>query len=300
MQVIEPSFSILSLQGNIDDKFVESIGRVCYKSENNITESSASKFIKMLTERNHLAMIEHGVITLSVPQKLYTFIKQKNPKFFQMNEYKGIKDKQYIITGNLRAWKEFYEEYKQVINIIQVLSKHSSVFTFTKSQPINKDIKIVNTNMLHNFLQVDHIFVTVKFISNRGFSHELVRHRIASFAQESTRYCNYNKDKFGSQLTLIKPYWWNTSSLFAKIIWSFVSKCSEWGYKFLSKTLPPQAARGILINDLTTEIVITASLKEWVTIFKLRAAKEAHPDMQKLMYPLQKILIDKFPFLKDY
>jgi thymidylate synthase (FAD) len=137
---------------------------------------------------------------------------------------------------------------------------------------------------------LEHKAITVKFIHNRGFTHELVRHRFASFSQESTRYVKYDGD-----MEFIEPYWKN-DFIGAYVFWEKLMQDIEDEYQsFLKDGLPLQAARGILPNDLKTEINITANLREWRTIFKLRCAKGAHPDMQKIMIPLRNELSEFLP-----
>lgn len=194
MKVIKPSFEVLtpiSPSGIRELQHIEKIGRVCYKSEDKITEDgeSAKKFVAMLIKRGHEAMIEHGSIS-------------------------------------------------------------------------------------------------VKFICDRGVSHELVRHRIASFAQESTRYCNYSQDKFGSELTFIKPCFWEEGSDEYKD-WEYSVFTAERCYMdLLGHGATPQEARSVLPNSLKTEITVTANYREWRNIFKLRTANAAHPQMREIMRPL--------------
>lgn len=204
MRIIEPSYEILTpINGEEILKLLEFSGRVCYKSEDKITTDSAEKFIKMLLDHGHEAMIEH-------------------------------------------------------------------------------------------------FNVTVKFIHNRGFTHELVRHRLCSFAQESTRYCNYSKDKFDNQITVINPYWFDDASIILQDGWYISVYMAESTYNVLLKGgLSPQAARGVLPNDLKTEIVITANLREWRHIFKLRTSAPAHPDMRRIMIPLLKEMQKKIPIIFD-
>ena len=207
MKIIEPSFDILTpiSDGGIEElKHIERIGRVCYKSEEKITEDgeSAKQFVKMLVSRGHEAMIEHGSIS-------------------------------------------------------------------------------------------------VKFICDRGVSHELVRHRIASFAQESTRYCNYSQDKFGNELTFIKPYFFKDESK-AFYNWAWLMLESEQTYlRLLSFGATPQEARSVLPNSLKTEITITANYREWRNIFKLRTAMAAHPQMREIMRPLLDEFKRRIPVLFD-
>lgn len=146
--------------------------------------------------------------------------------------------------------------------------------------------------------------ITVKFIHNRGFSHEMVRHRLCSFAQESTRYCNYSADKFGNSITVIIPYWipyWELDEKTAeKEIWYDAMTSAENAYfNLLEIGNPAQAARGVLPNDLKTEINVKANLREWRQIFKLRTSPAAHPDMRRLMIPLLKELQSRIPVIFD-
>ena len=162
-------------------------------------------------------------------------------------------------------------------------------------------IKFAENILKRNHLAViEHVSISVKFICDRGVSHELVRHRICSFTQESTRYCNYSNDKFGNELTFIQPCFWNNDD---KII-------NEWGYglwlnamkdaedyylKLISKGAKPQEARSVLPNSLKTEIVVTANLREWKHIFFLRCAPDAHPQMRELMIPLREKFMQLIP-----
>jgi thymidylate synthase (FAD) len=132
--------------------------------------------------------------------------------------------------------------------------------------------------------------MTVKFITDRGVSHEIVRHRMCSFVQESTRYCNYSKDKFESELTVIRPSTWNAWQQGQKEEWEGAIREAEVRYLNLvqksEKPLSPQQARAVLPNSLKTEVVIRANFREWRHIFQLRALnRAAHPDMRSLMIP---------------
>jgi thymidylate synthase (FAD) len=128
----------------------------------------------------------------------------------------------------------------------------------------------------------------VKFVTDRGVSHELVRHRMCSFVQESTRYCNYSKDKFGGEITVVRPSTWGGMDLAQQERWEKAIERSEIAYLRMLKTgLSPQQARAVLPNSLKTEIVVRANFREWRHIFRLRAiSKAAHPDMRSLMLPL--------------
>lgn len=160
---------------------------------------------------------------------------------------------------------------------------------------------------------LEHEKLSVKFVCDRGVSHELVRHRIASFSQESTRYCNYSKDKFNNEITYIIPEWISDEQielvqrmnevnyihiLNSTIIWYGAISESQSAYRQLIKDgWKPEQARSVLPNSLKTEIVVTANLREWRLIFKQRTAKTAHPQMREIMIPLQEKLRELIPVI---
>lgn len=145
---------------------------------------------------------------------------------------------------------------------------------------------------------LEHGSLSVLFICDRGVSHEIVRHRMASFAQESTRYCNYSKDKFDNEITVIEP---NPDFMRASSIWNawYESICeSERAYFDLLKIgETPQMARSVLPNSLKTEIVMTANYREWRHFLKLRCAPNAHPQMREIAIPLLQELNKKIPVI---
>lgn len=146
---------------------------------------------------------------------------------------------------------------------------------------------------------IEHYNVTVRFICNRGFTHELVRHRLAAYSQESTRYCNYTKDKFGSEITVIKPFEVEEGTKEYEI-WKTAMENAEKSYmEMVNNGSKPENARGVLPIDIKTEIVITTNLREWKHIFSLRTSKAAHPSMRELMIPLLKEFKEKIPVIFD-
>jgi thymidylate synthase (FAD) len=145
---------------------------------------------------------------------------------------------------------------------------------------------------------LEHASMSVRFVTDRGVSHELVRHRLASYTQESTRYCNYSRDIFENQVTFIKPVWIDDErvlegKMYANyspeiMIWMEQMLLSESSYlRLLNLGWTAQQARAVLPNSLKTEIIVTANYREWLHIFKLRAVdRAAHPQMRALMIPL--------------
>ncbi len=205
MKIIKAGYEILtpiSKDGIKELQHIEKIGRVCYKSEDKITNDgeSAKKFVKIIIDRGHEAMIEHSSLS-------------------------------------------------------------------------------------------------VKFIVDRGVSHELVRHRIASFAQESTRYCNYSKDKFGKEITVIEPCFFSPLSD-SYTFWKHAMESAEsYYFSLLDSGATPQEARSVLPNSTKTEITITANYREWRNFFRLRIAKTAHPQMREVTIPLLNELKEKIPVI---
>lgn len=177
---------------------------------------------------------------------------------------------------------------------------------------------------------IEHAGMSVKFIIDRGISHELVRHRLASYSQESTRYCNYSKDKFGNEITVIEPCFYNDipdeeKALCRKALddmeaykddrvndfvkhatdlhkryarWYETCQYAEHGYfQLLKLGATPQEARDVLPTSLKTEVYMTANFREWRQIFKLRTAPDAHPQIREVMIPLLKEMQDRIPIL---
>lgn len=132
---------------------------------------------------------------------------------------------------------------------------------------------------------LEHASVTVKFVVDRGVSHEIVRHRLAAYCQESTRYCNYSKDGFGGQVTFIQPNFLDRGTRGWEL-WVLACEQAEKAYfDLLNWGCSPQEARAVLPNSLKTEVVMTANLREWRHFFKLRTAPAAHPQMREVTIP---------------
>lgn len=209
MKIINAGYEFITpIDGNVILERIEQAGRVCYKSEENITDESSIKFVQNIINRGHEAVLEHCSFT-------------------------------------------------------------------------------------------------VKFICDRGVSHEIVRHRMASYCQESTRYCNYSKDKFGNEITVIKPCFWREdeeeNKEYVKLaIWKRSMAEAESAYfELLKMGATPQEARAVLPNSLKTEVVMTANIREWRHFFKLRTSSAAHPQMREIAIPLLKECQAKIPVLFD-
>jgi thymidylate synthase (FAD) len=199
-----------------------------------------------------------------------------------------------IIKPGFEIWTDITE--KKLLETIEHAAR-----TCYKSEGAIEDRsaeKIVSKLLkLKHGAMLEHVSITVKIVCDRGVSHEIVRHRIASYAQESTRYCNYSDEKFGSEITVIEPCFWdNPEKASERNTWSKAMYDAETSYfNLISKGATPQEARSVLPNSLKTEIVVTMNLREWLHFFELRAAKAAHPQMQEIAIPLQAEFARRWP-----
>lgn len=150
---------------------------------------------------------------------------------------------------------------------------------------------------------IEHGAVSVRIICDRGVSHEIVRHRLASYCQESTRYCNYTKEKHGGEVTFILPPWvQNPPQTGTDKVWHLAMSDAEDDYQYLiSQGWTPEQARSILPNSLKTEIVMTANMREWRHFLRLRTSKNAHPQMRQVAKMILDLLKTNYPvFFEDF
>lgn len=253
-------------------KMIELAGRTCYKSEDKITEDSAKEFVDRMIKLGHGAMLEHGTVYLTVPDNAartivingirvtdYIYSHYLDNKYSRLSTTEHLGDTVYHVTTNFRVLVE-----NGWLNDLQY-----------QCEPTEHHIKRI----------------TAKFICDRGVSHEFVRHRVFSFAQESTRYCNYSKDKFSNELTFIMPSWWNGLGTTHKQDFElFLEYCEEQYLEFVEQGWRPQEARQLLPNALKTELVMTGFEDDWEHFFELRCSKAAHPDAKKLADELKDLL----------
>lgn len=146
---------------------------------------------------------------------------------------------------------------------------------------------------------IEHACLSVLIVCDRGVSHEIVRHRIASYSQESTRYCNYSLDKFQNELTFIRPFFWNDDPEKFRV-WEEAMAAAERAYlALLDLGATAQEARAVLPNSLKTELVMTMDLREWRHFFRLRAAAAAHPQMREVAVPMLRAFREAVPVIFD-
>jgi thymidylate synthase (FAD) len=186
------------------------------------------------------------------------------------------------------------ESLKRIERIARVCYKSEDSITEDSSRKLIASL-IANGHEA----MIEHSMLSVLFIVDRGISHELVRHRMASFAQESTRYCNYAKEKFGRELTFIKPAFLEEDYK-AYDLWHEAMEQAEKSYlAMIDLGLAPGLARSVLPNSLKTEIVITANFREWRHIFTLRTSHNAHLQMRQVMIPLYHQVKKRIPIIFD-
>lgn len=313
MKMIDQSFEILHKPDQTDHdevlKYLERIGRTCYKSESKITDDSAVKYLKMLRDRKHWAMLEHYIFSINIPYSFYKAINEFysfNPKFdftkitpyFDKND--GTK---YLLSASATSINYLVETRpcpKEMLIIHAFMhNKYPELFTDPLTDikeaedlylPRNlKKVRVPSCNTMDS-MRFD--WISVRFITNLQISHELVRHRICSFAQESSRYVNYSKGNNTRELTFIKPF--NIDDNYMTI-WKAAMENIESAYFMMTDLgCSAQEAAQVLPKAAKTEIVITARMDEWNHIFDMRADRPAHPQMKALMYPLLKAFYWKY------
>lgn len=272
------------IQENDPYKMIEIAGRTCYKSEENTTEDSAKEFVNRMIKSGHGAMLEHGTVYLTITAT------SPEVRKYEINPYSRVKK---ISVDGINGRAYITTNYRVLVE-----NKWLDDLKYQCDPTPSHEKRI-----------------TVKFICDRGVSHEFVRHRVFSFAQESTRYCNYGKDKFGNELTFIIPSWLDERQLgeqnsqelliqmgslsnptytqedLNELYFLFSLASSEVQYfNLINNGWKPQQARAVLPNSLKTELVMTGFESDWEGFFKLRCSKAAHPDAKKLADELQELM----------
>ena len=311
-------------------KLVERIGRTCYKSEDLITDDSYIKFCNGLAKRKHYAMLEHAVFTFEVRNSLNNWLllylnncQEQGYKYFVVDT---ITTTSTLVSANLRAIIEtnntalmnlFAEHYEYLQELLCNCSQYD-VKLPKLPDCVKKDITFFDTNaelvdryerqmndpkLFKEYMKKifpRHMFCTAYFQCDRGVTHEFVRHRPCSFAQSSTRYCNYSKGKFGNEITVIKPCFFSEENNDTNY-WYWLDACkhAEQTYMWLiNNGAKPEEARSVLPTSVAAELWITATLEEWQHIVNLRylgTTGKPHPQMIEVMKPIAEQLQTKYP-----
>lgn len=271
MILIQPKVEIIDEKDPF--KKIELAGRTCYKSENKITEDSAIGFVSRLVNAGHLAMVEHAsfcFMSETEDNNVAVILSEQfaNYPFTNITLQKISNKYRVIFSANARALLE--------CDLLNIQNKE-----FIFDEILTKNFKLVDFEKLKNKTEIEilhHRYVTMRFICDRGVSHELVRHRLFSFAQESQRYIKYDKKE---NIEFIKPCDYDSWDEKTKLTFNSALIVAENIYKTLrlyGRTA--QEARGVLPNAIKTEVVVTGNFKEWKHFFELRCDKAAHPDIQ--------------------
>lgn len=289
MKIVEQSFKILP---EISDpiKQIASLARICYKSEDKAQEDERGFLTRI---KDHEPVFEMAVVSLLLEYDTGMANKLHASKYIHVS---GLETSDHILaTGSIRAWREFIITNDRVYTraVDQTLSKYND-FLFgdaTNKNDFNEEVKVIDPTTLGLSPEElkKHIHVAVKFITNRAVSHELVRHRPCAFLQESQRYCRYDQEKFGGEVTFIDPRpafdFFRDDSNFSE--WKVTCWETENNYiQFLKDGASPQAARTVLPNSCKTEIIVYCNLKEWEHIFNRRVSPAAEPSMREQIIPL--------------
>ena len=305
MRVIPPSFEILDdyfKEGKVLEQ-IERCGRVCYKSEDKITPESAIPFIKGIIKRGHESVIEMANFVFEVESKereeFFSFF-ENIPRFCQSS---NLGESKYLISGNPRSFRDLAKRFpeNQVIIAIrdEIFKKYPIFFEDIETGALKKEVSArmlspTEIDSLDTGLLVKHRCLLAHITVNRAVTHELVRHRVASYLQESQRYCRYGEERFGGEVQFIRPCFFEEGSKEYEL-WEEAMKRTEVLYLELLKTSSPQAARTVLPNSCKTEIMVHATLEEWQHIFRLRASKAADPSMREIMLMMLPEFEGRFP-----
>lgn len=274
MKLIKPSVKLLLQPEGIEGiyKQIERVGRVCYKSEDKITEDSTKPFVDRMIKSDHNAMLEHGTV--------YLYIRRNGNESLEVDRY-------------------LMNPYSKVIFRQFPNSRDMEIYITTNLRVLVENGWLDDLQYICEPTEYHERRVTVHFVCDRGVSHEFVRHRPMSFAQESTRYCNYSRDKFGNELTFIQPCWLDDERLklygpYHTIIRDkspesiFIANLNNAERDYLdliSLGWKPQEARAILPNSLKTELVVTGFTSDWNHFFDLRyrgTTGAPHPDAKQV------------------
>lgn len=313
MKIVKPEAHIIQKKGLTPYQFIEKVGRTCYKSEDKITEDSAVKFVKGLCNRKHFAILEHFWVHVIVNTDItlpYCFDEMGLSNYRRYMYFTVVGDDTYV-SMPIRVILETQDiinaqdnpYHRPIKDMYQsVFNKFPDLFGIPVTENSGCAILLNETSfcdILKQELKLEeatpeqidreimkHRTHTVHFVCDRGVSHELVRHRPCSFAQESTRYCNYSHDKFGDEITVIEPYFFEKGSeKYGK--WKRICiHCESHYFDLLGMGATPQEARSVLPNSLKTEIIVTANETEWQHIINLRylgTTGAPHPQMKEVM-----------------
>lgn len=309
MKIIKPSFQVCERdeqRGGL--KIIEQAGRLCYKSEDKSTEHSADGFVKGLIRRKHLSVLEHGDMIFEISDNhIYDNVADS----LQMIRNYGIAAPmlemtkigyRLIISGNIRAWLELFNigslAGRYFIGYFDKVFLEGSVFEDKDAEPDPRVRQIHYSDLIDPLEKLAHLRQTVKFVVDRGITHEFVRHRTMSPSQESTRYCNYSDGRFGNEITVIEPCFLTPGTEIYNL-WKRKCMSDEVAYfTLLNMGLQPQEARDVLPHSTKAELMMTGTLRSWYHFFDLRARQVSgpvHPQAAEVAVPLFELFKERYP-----
>ena len=276
MKFVDPNAEIIDIHDPLER--IERIGRICYKSEDKIGPGTAKKFVKMLIQRKHYAMLEHAHVHFKVEaESLDDLINVPGVIVSKLAKHL------WLVTVSVSHL--FNPQYCKMwpFREMQILFEYRYNMAHVSECPCFSDVRLLDDLSDYIELKHSHELVSVCFICDRGVSHELVRHRCA-VAQASTRYCNYASDKFGNEIQVVVPSTfadWDESS---RACWTAATNASEQCYlAMIENGRKPQEARSVLNNSLATQVVLSMTPDRWEHFFDLRSRGTTgapHPDMK--------------------
>ena len=286
MKLIKPDAHVV-VENNPFRK-VERIGRTCYKSEDKITDTSCYAFVDGLIARKHFAMLEHANFHFLVESQLDIAFSLVNIPAIVVSY---IGNHQWIVTVTLsHVYNPLYSEKNELLRYMRRIIEHKWRLpddSIRYHDPLSDvtQIQLVDVDALGEDIRAKHELVSIHFLCDRGVSHELVRHR-CSVAQESTRYCNYSKDKFGAEIIYIEPSTYNMWPDDIRDKFADYLQYVEGLYMdMINSGLQPQQARAVLPNALKTEVILSMTIDRWEHFFNLRSkgtTGQPHPDMKQV------------------
>lgn len=267
-------------------KKIELAGRTCYKSENKITEDSAKSFVSRLIKAGHLAMVEHATFIFS---KDFNYILKAKEVSQMLSIIPFTNITTTVVNGN-KFRILFSANLRSLLENKLAKFDHTTGNIHFNIENLDFIADLNSVNDLSEEEKLNHKYTTIRFTIDRGVSHEIVRHRLFSFAQESTRYVKYNDNK----MTFIKPVDYNNWSNTKKGIFLSACNTAETYYNnLLDNGAVAQEARAVLPNAIKTELVVTGNEKEWLHFFDLRCDKTAHPDCRKVANKAKELYYSK-------
>lgn len=292
VRIVEPASEVYTLN-KLEDicTHIERCGRTCYKSENLITNETAIPFVIGILKNGHESVIEHANVIFSMPDC------EQNHRIFEMKDVYGLnvsfEQGCIVVSGNIRAFRDIAKRYD--IHDFLLLIGNPMFYIKQEARPTFKDVKIEGVQSSR--FSERHNYVTTHSVCDVGAYKDVSRHRLASFSIESTRYCNYSKGKFGSELTMIAPCnIEKDTEMYAEWL-KTVTYIEDAYMRMAALGAKGDQLRMILPHSCKADMIMTANIATWKHIFGLRCHAAAHPSVRVAM---KKILANLYKMYPDF